>query len=82
MQIVKLVKVSESGKNSEPSETSGETLGEQLLSELTISMITLKKCFLIFFSPKSAKDEKKGGLQNIWSWRKSGCFCEYIFFSS
>ena len=78
MKMVKLAKVSESGKKSEPS----ETLGEQLLSELTISMITLKKCFLNFFSPKSAKDEKKGGLQNIWSWRKSGCFCEYIFFSS
>ena len=50
MQIVKLVKVSESGKNSEPSETSGETLGEQLLSELTISMITLKKCFKTIFT--------------------------------
>ena len=71
MQIVKLVKVSESGKNSEPSETSGETLGEQLLSELTISMITLKKCFKTIFTQvykrwKEGRVTKYLVLEEVW----------------
>ena len=74
MEFVKLVRFCDSGRNNEQNLMRTASVGARNF------YTNIEDMFPKLFSPKSTKDEKKGRLQNIWSWRKSGCFCEYIFF--